>query len=83
MVVKAFVLIEVTAGKSKKVVSDLAAIQQQVKEIQSVDMVTGPYDIITVMEGPDINAIGNLVTKHIQSVSGVARTVTCLTIKLE
>ena len=46
-------------------------------------MVTGPYDIIIVIEGPDINAIGNLVTKHIQSVSGVARTVTCLTIKLE
>jgi len=83
MVIKAFVLIEVTAGKSKQVVADLTAIRQQVKEIQSVDMVTGPYDIITVMEGPDINAIGNLVTKHIQSVIGVARTVTCLTIKLE
>lgn len=83
MAVKAFVLVEVTAGKSKKVVDDLTAIRQQVKEIQSVDMVTGPYDIITIMEGPDINAIGNLVTKHIQSVIGVARTVTCLTIKLE
>ncbi len=83
MAVQAFVLIEVTAGQGQQVVADLTAIQQQGKEIQSVDMVTGPYDIITVMEGPDINAIGNLVTKHIQSVIGVARTVTCLTIKLE
>ena len=82
MAVKAFVLIEVTAGKSREVVTSLTALEQTVKEIRSVDMVTGPYDVIAVIEGPDVHAIGDLVTRHIQSVSGVTRTVTCLAIKL-
>ncbi len=82
MTVKAFVLIEVTAGKTKGVVAGLTALQQKVKEIRSVDAVTGPYDVIVEIEGPDVNAIGDLVTKNIQSVSGVERTVTCLSVKL-
>jgi len=32
---------------------------------------------------PDVNTLGDLVTKHIHSVSGIARTVTCLTMQLE
>ena len=79
MLAKTFVLIETEVGKTKEVVSIL----KKIEGLKSVDTVTGPYDIIIAIEGPDINAIGNLVTKHIQSVSGVARTVTCLTIKLE
>jgi DNA-binding Lrp family transcriptional regulator len=82
MAVKAFVLIEVTAGKSREVVTSLAALEQKVKEIRSVDMVTGPYDVIAVIEGPDVHAIGDLVTRQIQSVSGITRTVTCLAMKL-
>ena len=82
MTVKAFVLIEVTAGKTREVVVGLTALQQKVKEIRSVDAVTGPYDVIVVIEGPDVNAIGDLVTKNVQSVSGIERTVTCLTVKL-
>ena len=82
MAVKAFVLIEVTAGKSKKVIADLAGIQQQLKEIQSVDMVTGPYDIIAVLEAEDLNSIGGMVTNKVHPIPGVNRTVTCLAIKV-
>ena len=83
MTVKAFVLIEVTVGKSSEVVAGLTAIQRKVKEIHSVDGVTGPYDVIAVIEGPDVNAIGDLVTKNIHAISGVERTVTCITTKLD
>ncbi len=79
---KAFVLIEVAAGKSQEVVAGITALQQERKEILSVEAVTGPYDVIAVVEGPDVNAIGDLVNKNIQSVSGVVRTVTCLAMKL-
>lgn len=82
MAVKAFVLIEVAAGKSREVVAGITDLQQKRKEILSVEAVTGPYDVIAVVEGPNVNAIGDLVTKNIQSVSGVMRTVTCLAMKL-
>jgi len=80
--VKAFVLIEVAAGKSREVVAGITDLQQKRKEILSVEAVTGPYDVIAVVEGPDVNAIGDLVNKNIQSVSGIVRTVTCLAMKL-
>ena len=82
MAVKAFVLIEVAAGKSREVVAGITDLQQKRKEILSVEAVTGPYDVIAVVEGADVNAIGDLVNKNIQSVHGVVRTVTCLAMKL-
>lgn len=79
MTVKAFVLIEATMGKTREVVIAL----EKVEGVKSVEAVTGPYDVIAVIEMPDVNAIGDLVTKHIHSVSGIARTVTCLTVRLD
>ena len=73
---KAFVLIEVSVGKTKDVVNAL----QQLKGVKSVNMVTGPYDIIAVVEGESLNEIGELVTSKIHPISGISRTVTCLTI---
>ena len=78
MAVRAFVLIEVAVGKTKEVVTAL----QKVEGVKSVEAVTGPYDVIAVVEKPDVNAVGNLVTKNIHSVGGIARTVTCLTVQL-
>lgn len=78
MAAKAFVLIEVAVGKTKDVVATL----QKVEGVKSVEAVTGPYDIIAVVEMPDVNAIGDLVTRNIHSVGGIARTVTCLTVQL-
>jgi DNA-binding Lrp family transcriptional regulator len=78
MAVKAFVLIEVVVGKTKEVVTAL----QKVDGVTSVEAVTGPYDIVAVIEKPEVNAIGDLVTKNVHSVSGIARTVTCLTVQL-
>ncbi|MFQ5987484.1 MAG: Lrp/AsnC ligand binding domain-containing protein [Dehalococcoidia bacterium] len=78
MAVKAYVLIEVAVGKAKEVVTAL----QKVEGVQSVAAVTGPYDVIAIIEMQDVNAIGDLVTRNIHSVSGIARTVTCLTVQL-
>ncbi len=78
MQAKAFVLIETAVGKTKEVVDALRV----VKGVESVDPVTGPYDVIAVVEGADLNTIGDLVTGRIHPISGVTRTVTCLAMRL-
>ena len=74
MTAKAFVLIETAVGRNKEVVTALSRLQG----VTSVDVVTGPYDIIAVLEGADLNAIGDLVTDKVHPIAGISRTVTCL-----
>ena len=76
MAAKAFVLIETEVGKTKDVVVAL----QKLKGVVSVDTVTGPYDIIAILQGESLNDIGDLVTGKIHPISGISRTVTCLAI---
>ena len=78
MAVKAFVLIEVGVGRTKEVAQSL----ERTEGIQSVDPVTGPYDIIAVIEQPSIDVIGELITKRIHSLPGVSKTTTCIAMKL-
>jgi len=78
MAAKAFVLIETAVGKTKDVINIL----NKSDGIKSVDAVTGPYDIIAVVDGEDLNAIGSMVTNKIHPIPGVNRTVTCLAIKV-
>ena len=77
MTARAFVLIETVVGKTKEVVDGL----RQIEGIKSVDTVTGPYDVIVIVEAEALNEIGDLVTGKIHPVSGVSRTVTCLAIR--
>ena len=76
MTAKAFILIETTVGKSKEVVAGLS----KLKGITSVNSVTGPYDIIAILEAESLNDIGDLVTGKIHPIQGIARTVTCLAV---
>jgi len=73
---KAFVLIETAVGKNKEVVAAL----RQLEGVQSVDVVTGPYDVIAIVEGVNLNAVGDLVTGKIHPIAGISRTVTCLAV---
>jgi len=74
---KAFVLIETVVGRNKEVTATL----RQLKGIKSVDTVTGPYDIIAIIEGETLNDIGNIVTEKIHPIAGISRTVTCLALQ--
>jgi hypothetical protein len=47
-----------------------------------VDTVTGPYDIIAVVQANDLNSVGELVTGRVHTIAGVLRTVTCLSISM-
>lgn len=79
MVAKAFVLIETAVGRTKEVATAL----EQLEGVKSVDPVTGPYDIIAVVEAESLNNIGDLVTGKIHPITGISRTVTCLAIWAE
>ena len=74
MTAKAYVLIEAQVGKTKQVVEAIRKLQGVV----SVDIVTGPYDAIAVVQGETLNDIGDLVVEKVQPVAGISRTVTCL-----
>ena len=76
MTARAFVLIETAVGKSKDVVESI----RKIKGVFSVDTVTGPYDVIAVVEGENLNEIGDLVTGKVHPISGISRTVTCLVV---
>ncbi len=78
MAAKAFVLIETVVGRNKDVIGAL----RRLPGIKSVDVVTGPYDIIAVVEGETLNDIGEVVTGKIHPVPGISRTVTCLALSI-
>ena len=73
---RAYILIETTVGQTRAVADEL----RNLAAVESVDNVTGPFDIIAVVAGDDLNAVGNMVTDHIHSINGISHTVTCLSI---
>ena len=73
---KAYVLIETAVGKSRQVTEQLDALDGVV----TVDSVTGPYDIIPVVNAPDLNTVGHIVSQKIHTINGIVRTVTCLVV---
>lgn len=73
---RAYVLIEAEAGHA-------AALLVQIRQLAGVsraDAVTGPYDLIAVIDAADERAIGALVMHHLHPLPGVIRTITCLAI---
>lgn len=78
MTTRGFVLIETAVGKTREVITHL----RKVQGMSSVDAVTGPYDIIAVVEAKDLTSVGEMVTNKIHTVGGITRTVTCLAIEL-
>jgi len=74
MTAKAYVLIETQVGKTKQVVEAIGRLQGVV----SVDSVTGPYDAIAIVQGENLNDIGELIVSKVHPIAGISRTVTCL-----
>jgi len=70
---RAFVLIEAEAGKSLKVVAALKGIEG----VTTANQVTGPYDVIAVIDRDNLEEIGSVIAEKIQSIPGISRTVSC------
>lgn len=76
--VEAYVLIQTEIGKPPQVAAEIGRIHG----LGTVDVLTGPYDVIVRVEAADIDALGKLVVTKIQSVEGVTRTLTCPVVRL-
>ena len=75
MATRAFILIEIQVGKVRDVVSEL----RSYAGIETVDAITGPYDVIALIKAEDMGAVADLVTGKVQGIRGVMRTITCVT----
>ena len=74
MTVQAFILIDTSPGEAR----DVAAKLRQSPEVSAAHAVTGPHDIIAIIDAPDVSALGELIVQRIQSVPGVNRTLTSI-----
>lgn len=75
----AYILINLAAGASTDVYNTLGKMDL----VQQLDAVSGPYDMIAVVNGPTFNDIGRFVLENIQTIPGVVKTLTCNVIFLE
>ena len=64
------------AGHSRNLVNSLR--ERQV--VEDVDRVTGPFDVIAILEAEDIHQISDIVAAEIHSGEGVVRTTTCVSL---
>jgi DNA-binding Lrp family transcriptional regulator len=79
---RAYVLIEAAVGKAKSVAEGVQNLQLTESRVVSVDAVTGPFDVIALLESDDLDKVGRAITEGIQQVDGVQRTTTCLVVQL-
>lgn len=75
MAVKAFVLIVVDPAKTLAVYQALRGAEG----ISEVYQVMGPYDIIAVVEVPNLTDVPAVISKRIRTIEGVESTTTCVT----
>ncbi|MGD9046675.1 MAG: Lrp/AsnC ligand binding domain-containing protein [Anaerolineae bacterium] len=76
MASRAYVLLRTAPGLTKSIYSSLR-ISPMVK---SVEMITGPYDLIVAIEAASTNEILTAVMHDIRPAAGVRDTVTCLVV---
>jgi len=79
---RAYVLIESAVGKAKSVAEGVQKLKLSDSRVVSVDAVTGPFDVIALLESDDLDKVGRAITEGIQQVDGVQRTTTCLVVQL-
>jgi DNA-binding Lrp family transcriptional regulator len=78
MSVHAYVLVLTDVGKA----ADVTRLIREIDGVISAEDVTGPYDVIVLVEAESIDAVGRLVVSHVQRIEGITRTVTCPVVSL-
>jgi DNA-binding Lrp family transcriptional regulator len=73
MVVQAYILVQTAVGKATEVTTQI----RRIAGVTLAEDVTGPYDVVVRAEAPNMDELGTLVLKRVQSVPGITRTVTC------
>jgi hypothetical protein len=76
MAAKAYVLIRTAPGLTGSIRRALQASPL----VTSVDMITGPYDLIVAMEAANTHELLTTVMRDIRPAAGIRDTVTCLVV---
>jgi DNA-binding Lrp family transcriptional regulator len=77
MAVSAYVLIRVEADKTKSAFETLT----KLKGVKMAHTVTGPFDIILLVEAKSLHELGDAILTKIRGVEGISRTMTCVTVE--
>lgn len=72
MAVAAYIFVEATTGKAREVSAAIA----HIAGVLRCNTITGPYDIIVLVEADDIRQLSDVVVSQIQATPGVLRTMT-------
>jgi DNA-binding Lrp family transcriptional regulator len=78
MTVRAYVLIQCDAAAAGAVSRGLRHLAVTHAKVLSSDTMSGPFDVIVLLESPDLDGLGRAVAEGVQKISGVRRTVTCV-----
>lgn len=76
MAAKAYILIRTAPGLTGSICRALEASPL----VRSVDMITGPYDLIVAMEATNTHELLTTVMRDIRPAAGIRDTVTCLVV---
>ena len=79
MTAKAYVLLRTAPGMTQAIHAALKASPA----VASVEMITGPYDLIASLEGKSANEILMAVMREIRPAAGVRDTMTCMVVPPE
>ena len=79
MSTQAYILIDVMVGKTKEILKALLGMEG----VKSAHAVTGPHDIIALLEAENLKSLGDVVLSQIRGVKGVVRTLTCMVIEID
>ena len=74
MATKAYILLKTKVGSSRAVVDQLRGTEGVVE----ADAVNGAYDAIAVVNGPALNAVGDLGHHPIPAIDGIDCTMKCI-----
>ncbi|MFW6113564.1 MAG: Lrp/AsnC family transcriptional regulator [Actinomycetota bacterium] len=75
---KAFVLVKVEPGRVKEVMEEISAM----RTVKEVYCITGPDDIIAVLESEDARSISEVVIAGLHDVGGIKGTDTRMVVEL-
>ena len=68
--IRAYVLIKTEPGK----VLEIANLLHELPSVERADAVTGPVDLIALVNAPDPRALAELIFRSVQTIAGVKET---------
>lgn len=71
--IDAYIFLQVQVGTDAGVARQVA----ELPGVTSVDVVTGPHDVVVRAEADSIDELGKRVLRPMQQIDGITRTLTC------